>query len=107
MAYWGLGGVGLVGSEYRCEQHGVSKVCQCQTESVLASIQNGFWLEIWVCVVPMSSANECNCQSLSDQQKERRGPEACAIKREEGHLTRLVCPPLPLSLGRCQGCSSK
>lgn len=24
--------VGLVGSEYRCEQHGVTSVCQCQSQ---------------------------------------------------------------------------
>lgn len=64
----GLGGVGLAGSEYRCEQarsnEGVS------VPGVSAGVQNGFWLEIWICAVPVSSANDCNCQSLSDQQAE-------------------------------------
>lgn len=87
-------------------KHGVTKECQCP--GVNAGIQNGLWLEIWICAVPMSSANDCNCQSLSGQQAEgEKNQRHVQSKGKRGHLTRLVCPPLPLSLGRCQGRSSK
>lgn len=37
MAYWGLESVGLAGSEYRCEERGVTKACV--SARVSASIQ--------------------------------------------------------------------
>lgn len=71
MAYWGTECVGLVGSEYRCEPVRSNEGVSVPESVPVSRMDNGFWLEIWVCVVPMSSANECNCQSLSDQQRER------------------------------------